>query len=57
MNNKGLLIIIILLLLGIFAIILMEATEESPSEQIANDIGEVTEELGNQLDEITADTN
>lgn len=53
MNNKGLLIIVIVILLGILAIVFMQINDETPGDQIANDIGEVTEEIGDEIDDNT----
>lgn len=53
MSNKALLTIVIVMLIGVFAIVLMQATEKPPSEKIADDVGEVTEEIGDELDDAT----
>ena len=53
MNNKALLTIIIIILLGIFAGVVMQVTKKSPAEQIANDISDVTEQIGDEIDDRT----
>ncbi len=57
MSNKGLLIIVILLLLAVFTMVFMRSNEESPGEQIANDFGEMTEEIGDEIDDATTNPN
>lgn len=43
MNNKGLLIVILVILAGIFAVAVMNAGKESSGEQISDDASELTE--------------
>lgn len=53
MNNKGLLTIIAVLLLGIFTVVLIQANEETPAEQISNSVSETFEEVGDEIDDNT----
>ncbi|GEM_PF-1899030 len=56
MNNKSLLTIVIVLLLGIFAIVAYEEMDQqSPGEELAESIGEVGEEIGDEIDDATTD--
>ena len=49
MENKGLLIIIAVLLLGIFAVMLIEASQKSPEQRVAESLSQTVEEIGNQV--------
>lgn len=53
MNNKSLLTIIAVLLLGILTVILIQANEETPGEKIANSVSETVEEIGDEIDDST----
>ncbi len=53
MSNKGLMIAILLVLVGIFAIMIMNYNEETPAEQISNSISETVEEVGDEIDDAT----
>lgn len=53
MNNKGLLAVIAVLLLGIFTIMIIQMNEQTPAERIASDFGEVTEEFKDEIDDRT----
>lgn len=55
MNNKSLLTIVIVLLLGIFAIVAYEGMDQSPGEEFADSVGEVGEEIGDEIDDATTD--
>ena len=50
-NQKTLLTVIILLLVGIFAIVSFEAAEDSPAENVAESVGEVTQDLGDSIED------
>lgn len=52
MSNKGLLIIVIIILVGIFSVLILDANQ-SPGDQIADGFGEVTEEIGDEIDDNT----
>ena len=50
MSNKGLLAIIAVVLIGIFTILLIQANEETPAEQVADSISDVANNIGNEID-------
>lgn len=55
MSNKGLLTLIAILLVGILAVVIVEATQDSPSEEMAESFGQLTETIGNKVNsEISA---
>lgn len=54
MSTKGLLILIAVLLVGILGVVVLEATEESPAEQMADDFGSLTEDIGNRIQSSSA---
>lgn len=45
MSNKGLLTIIIVILLGIFAVVAMNYHSDSPAENFAEGVSEITEDI------------
>lgn len=49
MNNKALLIVIAVVLVGIFTILLVQTTEETPEEKIANSISEVSADISSGI--------
>ena len=51
-NNRGLLIVISVLLLGIFVVLAAGPGRERP-EGISGSIGEVVEEIGDEIDDNT----
>ncbi len=55
MNNKGLLIVIALILVGILGVLVIQnqQRQESPIEQVGNSIGEAVEEVGDEIDDNT----
>lgn len=55
MNNKGLLIVIALILVGILGVLVVQnqQRQESPIEQVGNSIGEAVEEVGDEIDDNT----
>lgn len=55
MNNRGLLIIIALVVIGILGVLVMQYNqrEETPGQQIANSVGEAAEEVGDEIDDAT----
>lgn len=52
-TKKGLLIIIAVILVGILGVVIVDANQKSPGEQIADDIGKFTEEIGDEVDDNT----
>lgn len=55
MNNKGILIVIALVLLGILGVMVANYNEEqkSPVEQITEGVSEGVEEIGDEIDDAT----
>lgn len=55
MSNRGFLLIIAVLLLGIFSILAIQANEKqrSPGEKIADRVNEAVEEVGDEIDDHT----
>lgn len=55
MNNKGILIVIALVLLGIFGIMAANYHEnqKSPVEKISDGVSETVEEIGDEIDDAT----
>jgi hypothetical protein len=55
MNNKGLLVIIALVLVGILGVMVVQYQEsqKSPVEKIGDDVGEAVEEIGDEIDDNT----
>lgn len=53
MNQKTLLTIIAVVLIGIFAVMVMEANKESPSERMAESFENVTDEIADEIDDNT----
>lgn len=55
MNNKGLMIIIALVLLGILGVMVANYNEEqkSPVEKISEGVSETVEEIGDEVDDAT----
>ena len=55
MNNRSLLTIVIVLLLGIFAVVAYEGVSEDDSfgEEVSESIGEVGEEIDDEIDDAT----
>ena len=54
MSNKNLMTVIIVLLLGIFTILFIQANERSPSEKIGDSVSEAVEEIGDEIGDSTA---
>ncbi len=52
-NTNTLLIFIFVALVGIFGFMVYEANQDSPAEQMADSFGEVTEEIGDEIDDST----
>ena len=56
-NNRNLLIIILVVLIGIFALMYSNKSsffhKETTGEKISNSINEVTEEIGDEIDDNT----
>ena len=53
MTNKGLLIFITVILVGIFAILIFQANDESPAEKFSDGVNETFEEIGDEIDDHT----
>lgn len=55
MNNKGILIVIALVLLGILGVMVVNYQEEqkSPVEKISEGVSEGVEEIGDEIDDAT----
>lgn len=51
MNNRGILIIITIVLVGIFGIIVMETNRKSSSDKISNSISEVIDSADDGINE------
>lgn len=51
MDNKAILIVIALLLLGILGLLALKATEKTPEQKIADSISETVEDIGNAVAE------
>lgn len=46
MENKGLLTMIAVILLGIFTVLLVQVNEETPSEKLASSLDNAVEKIG-----------
>lgn len=59
MNNRGLLIVIALVLLGILGVLAAQYHEnqKSPGEKISEGISETVEDIGDQIDDATTKKN
>lgn len=55
MNNKGLLVIIAIILVGILGVMVVQYNErqKSPIEQVGDSVGEAVEEVGDEIDDAT----
>lgn len=53
MTNKGLLTAITVILLGIFTVVLIESTDRTPAENFSHSVHELTEEIGDEIDDAT----
>jgi hypothetical protein len=53
MNNRNVLIVIAVLLLGIFAIMAMNYTQTPRDDSIGGSVNEVVEEIGDEIDDHT----
>lgn len=51
MNNTGLLAIIAILLLGVFTIMLIQHTEETPAEQISNSMSNFIDTVTTEIED------
>jgi hypothetical protein len=49
MDNKGLLAIIAVILIGIFGLLLFQATEKSPEEKVADSISNTVDQIGDSV--------
>ena len=48
-GNKTLLIVIALLLVGILAVLVMQATKKTPEEKVADSISDTVDKIGDQF--------
>lgn len=48
-DNKALLIVIALILLGILGVLVLQATEKTPEEKIADSVSETLDDIGNAV--------
>lgn len=55
MNNKGLLVIIAIILVGILGVMVVQYNErqKSPIEKISDGVSEAVEEVGDEIDDAT----
>lgn len=53
MSQRNLLIVVVVLLAGIFAVMLVQSERRSPGERLADNISEVIEEAGDEIDDHT----
>jgi len=55
MNNKGILVVIALILVGILGVMVVQYQEsqKSPVEKIGDSVGEAVEEIGDEIDDNT----
>jgi len=53
MSNKSLLTIVIVLLLGVFAFVAIDANQDTPAEALSSSISEAGEEIGDEIDDAT----
>ena len=51
MNNKSLLTIIIVILAGIFAVVSIQANQETPAEKVSKSVIELTKKVGEEISE------
>lgn len=51
MSNKALMTAVLLVLIGIFAILLMQYNEETPAEQLSNSISDTVENVADEIDD------
>jgi len=49
MNNKAILVVIALALIGILGILVLQATKKTPEEKIADSVSETVEDIGNAV--------
>lgn len=53
MTNKGLLIAIVVILLGILGVVFVESNDQSPLENLSDNVSEFDEEVGDEIDDAT----
>ncbi len=55
MNNKGLLVVIAVVLIGILGVMFMnyQESQKGPAEKIGDSVGEMVEEVGDEIDDNT----
>lgn len=53
MNTKSLLVLIAVIVIGIFAVIIIEASQNPSDKSFVSGIGKVTEDIGNEINNQT----
>lgn len=53
MSNRGLIIVVIVLLLGILGFMVMNIDRRTPTEKVGDSVSEVVEEIGDEIDDNT----
>lgn len=53
MNNKGILVIIAVAVIGIFAVLFVQANKKSPAEKVMSGVEEMKEEIVDEVDDHT----
>lgn len=53
MSNKGLLIVITIVLVGILSIMVIQMNEKTPAEKFGDSVSEAIEEFGDEIDDNT----
>ena len=53
MSNQGLLAVIAVLLMGIFTVLLLETTEKTPTDQMADNLARTEEKIAHTIDGAT----
>tara|TARA_B100001146_G_C15934928_1_gene328805 strand:+ start:97 stop:267 length:171 start_codon:yes stop_codon:yes gene_type:complete len=51
--TKILLTILVVAVIGILGLMIYQSQQKSPAQQMADDFGEVTEEIGDEIDDAT----
>lgn len=53
MNQKTILTLIAVVLIAILAVLVIESREKTPSEKVADSVEEVTNEIADEVDDLT----